>query len=1064
MKTQEIKQFPPNFWAVVVAITLMLLTFASFGQVRQGDFTRLNIRKEAHSGQYPLIQLADTAGQFKFLNMADPVDNLDGVNLRTLKRNIAANFDTLYVIGVDTFIVAPPDTFYNSFTEQWLYSGDAIVFPDPGTKDSIYVSTGQSSVSANGWFGGGDGLSFGNQNYPKIGKWSQNVIRLRSTGLIDSLQFYDPLDFLNIGDQNPVRWLPNKLLLKADSGQFVWKGAAILDTTKTVFGFDALPGAFDNVVLIGHGATASKDSQLVLGGEDINEVFTNGYFSGSGFWLDGDSTYLRHLVNLAEADSGKFLQHFGDYLGWSEAELRVDSVFTEVLRTDTIYSIVSNIDTIYNEVLITETITTEITNTDTIYSVTSKTDTLYINNQMFALDYNFTGGLLDGDQLYYSAEYEYWYPNRALDRKVSVVNTATLVSETPSFMHDEHFRTVTYGPGGTGYAIKLSESIIDRIEQSDSILYNETWLKNGDELIIEPATINIVDLGGLSLGSTIPNGGTFIYDTPSGKYIAGQFDIFQTDNVALIYYAKSPDRYLTLTGANYGQAGLLTGANYASLKQSGLKSAIVQIDSTGVDDIFTITVDTVRTNQIKPLIGDTVYISALRVDTIFVANQPVSLVSDSLYHEATSTWLKNGDTIQSGSMSLKNFWSGTQAAYDAISPKDANTIYYIEQGMGLMHLILLLLLFFGGMARGQSNWSGVYVGEKEMKAIYVGDKLVWDKPTPYEIDTVFLTTTKQTDFTIVIACSQYNTVTIDWGDGTSTLVDDGNAKTKTWSAGGTQTVTITGDMSKITAFECESQNVTSLHLSDLLFNMTVLFVTDNQLTEINLPDQLVSLSIFSCSYNQLTSLTLPSGLTTVDLLCDNNQLTSLTLPSGLTTMSIFSCSSNQLTSLTLPSGLTTMSNFYCNSNQLTSLTLPSGLTTMSIFSCSSNQLTSLTLPSGLTTMSSFSCSSNQLTSLTLPSGLTTLSSLLAYNNPNLTPPTISNITSTTTLDFRRCNFDSGEMDNILNQSLTIAANDASATLSINNTGSGTGVNAKPSATGLTYVDQLRAIGWTVNIP
>ena len=36
-------------------------------------------------------------------------------------------------------------------------------------------------------------------------------------------------------------------------------------------------------------------------------------------------------------------------------------------------------------------------------------------------------------------------------------------------------------------------------------------------------------------------------------------------------------------------------------------------------------------------------------------------------------------TVQFGTMSLKMFWTGTQAAYDALDPWDANFIYHIEE-------------------------------------------------------------------------------------------------------------------------------------------------------------------------------------------------------------------------------------------------------------------------------------------------------------------------------------------------------------------------------------------------
>ena len=156
----------------------------------------------------------------------------------------------------------------------------------------------------------------------------------------------------------------------------------------------------------------------------------------------------------------------------------------------------------------------------------------------------------------------------------------------------------------------------------------------------------------------------------------------------------------------------------------------------------------------------------------------------------------------------------------------------------------------------------------------------------------YMVTTKQTNFSLSLTCSTYNTVTIDWGDGTTTLVNS-NMKTHTWSSGGSHVVTVSGDLSKVTVIICNAQN----------------------LTELNLPSGLTNLSTLNCNSNQLTSLILPSGLITMNsLACSSNQLTSLILPSGLTTISVLNCFSNKLTNLTLPSGLTTLNSFQCYSN------------------------------------------------------------------------------------------------------------------------------------------------------
>jgi hypothetical protein len=162
-----------------------------------------------------------------------------------------------------------------------------------------------------------------------------------------------------------------------------------------------------------------------------------------------------------------------------------------------------------------------------------------------------------------------------------------------------------------------------------------------------------------------------------------------------------------------------------------------------------------------------------------------------------------------------------------------------------------------------------------------------------ELDHILLQTTKQTNFSISITCSTYNTVTIDWGDGTETVVKNNVNKIKTWASGGTQTVKIIGDLSKVLGIMSNSQNLTLLEF----------------------PESVVNLN---------------------NLICEGNQLTSLTLPSGITTMNNLYCSSNQLTSLTLPSGITTMNNLRCNNSpSLTSVNL-SNLQSIGTLDLSSN--------------------------------------------------------------------------------------------------------------------------------
>jgi PKD repeat protein len=111
-----------------------------------------------------------------------------------------------------------------------------------------------------------------------------------------------------------------------------------------------------------------------------------------------------------------------------------------------------------------------------------------------------------------------------------------------------------------------------------------------------------------------------------------------------------------------------------------------------------------------------------------------------------------------------------------------------------------------------------------------------------------LTHTKQTSFTLSMGCSTYNTVTIQWGDGTSTVVANSN-QVHTYAAAGTYTVTMTGDLSNITQFHCQGQQVTGISLSPLLENIESLSVNSNLFPSLVIPETCVKLNFISCFGN-----------------------------------------------------------------------------------------------------------------------------------------------------------------------------------------------------------------------
>lgn len=76
-------------------VLMILLSGEIIAQTQIISAKRVNISEKLHSGQYNLVGVGDSTGQFYYENMQDPINPLSGVNLRTLQRSI----DTLTVIN-----------------------------------------------------------------------------------------------------------------------------------------------------------------------------------------------------------------------------------------------------------------------------------------------------------------------------------------------------------------------------------------------------------------------------------------------------------------------------------------------------------------------------------------------------------------------------------------------------------------------------------------------------------------------------------------------------------------------------------------------------------------------------------------------------------------------------------------------------------------------------------------------------------------------------------------------------------------------------------------------------
>lgn len=74
---------------LIILISLLIISFGSIAQ-KYDTFGWVNVDSSltSRSDQDTLIQPSDVEGQYKFQNMADPVEDTDGVNFRTLNANL----------------------------------------------------------------------------------------------------------------------------------------------------------------------------------------------------------------------------------------------------------------------------------------------------------------------------------------------------------------------------------------------------------------------------------------------------------------------------------------------------------------------------------------------------------------------------------------------------------------------------------------------------------------------------------------------------------------------------------------------------------------------------------------------------------------------------------------------------------------------------------------------------------------------------------------------------------------------------------------------------------------
>ena len=235
------------------------------------------------------------------------------------------------------------------------------------------------------------------------------------------------------------------------------------------------------------------------------------------------------------------------------------------------------------------------------------------------------------------------------------------------------------------------------------------------------------------------------------------------------------------------------------------------------------------------------------------------------------------------------------------------------------------------------------------------------------------------------------TVTVDWGDGTTTDTLTGTSTgTVKWTpnhayaAPGEYVIKLTVDGTMgFYGVSSSSEGGAILRYSSGVDNRNYSYRNSVQKIEIGNGVTSIRSSAFYNCYS-LTSITIPDGVTSIGNYAFNScsSLTSITIPDGIASIgeyAFYNCYS--LASITIPDGVTRIeyAAFY-NCYSLTSITIPDGVTMIgeSAFDdCYS--LASITIPNGVTSIGNYAFENcYSLASITIPDGVTRIGASTFY--------------------------------------------------------------------------------------
>ena len=256
------------------------------------------------------------------------------------------------------------------------------------------------------------------------------------------------------------------------------------------------------------------------------------------------------------------------------------------------------------------------------------------------------------------------------------------------------------------------------------------------------------------------------------------------------------------------------------------------------------------------------------------------------------------------------------------------------------------------------------------------------------------------------------TVTVDWGDGSSTEDVTGTSLTSrqdvqhTYSSAGRYTITLAAISGSYSMYSGSSAN-SLLHANNSTGNANRVYSNCVKAVRIGASCGIGDTAFAACY--SLSSVTIPSGVTSIgnNVFYNCFSLSSVTIPSGVTSIGVnafYGCFA--LSSVTIPSGVMSIGNAsFSNCYSLSSVTIPSGV--MSIGNASFSNcysLSSITIPSGVTSIgANVFAGCYALSSITIPSGVTSINTGAFQSCYSLSSVTIpSGVTSIGNSAFNSC--------------------------------------------------------------